>query len=271
MLPNVSDYMHPLAGPFRLDGELPATVLLLHGWTGSPAHMRDLGLELNDAGYTVVAPLLAGHGTTLEDMAGTGWRDWVRSAADPAFQVLESGDVLHLVGLSMGGIIALLLSLSLEVGSVTTINAPQLVRDHKARLAGLYRGSARIDRTGQPVPAPPEMQKYQQQYDGTPVGTAAELTDLIRAARHNLGRVTCPVLVIQSKSDETVRPRSAEIIYDGLGSAHKGLVWLERSRHVAVLDVERDVIVTAILDHLGVAVGPGATDLNRDSGARFPG
>lgn len=271
MFPNVSDYMHPLAEPFRLDGELPEAVLLLHGWTGSPAHMRDLGRELNDAGYTVVAPLLAGHGTTLEDMAGTGWRDWVRSAAEPALEVLESGDALHLVGLSMGGIIALLLSVSLEVGSVTTINAPQLVRDHKARLAGLYRGSSRIDRTGQPVPAPPEMQEYQQQYDGTPVGTAAELTDLIRAARHSLGRVTCPALVIQSKSDETVRPRSAEIIYDGLGSVQKGLVWLERSRHVAVLDVERDVIVTAILDHLGAAAGPLATEPNRDSGATFPG
>jgi carboxylesterase len=267
----VTDYLHPLVAPFRLDGELPESVLLIHGWTGSPAHMRDLGGRLNDAGYTVVCPLLAGHGTSLEDMARTGWRDWIRSAAEPAMEIRAGGDALHLVGLSMGGLIALLLSGVLDVASVTTINAPQLVRDRKARLAGLYRGSSRIDRTGEPVPAPTEMREYQQQYDGTPVGTAAELTDLIRAARRTLGRVTCPALVIQSKTDETVRPKSAEIIYDGLGSVEKGLVWLERSRHVAVLDVERDVIVAAILDHLGATMGPEDTVPNRESGATFPG
>ena len=57
-------------------------------------------------------------------------------------------------------------------------------------------------------------------------------------------------MIIQSKTDETVKPVSAEIIYDGVGSSDKGLVWLEESRHVSVLDVERDVITQAILEHI---------------------
>jgi carboxylesterase len=251
----VTEYLHPLAAPFHLDGSLPETVMLLHGWTGSPAHMRDLAQRVNSAGYTVVGPLLAGHGTSLEDMARTGWHDWLRSAAEPALEIISGGDDLHLVGLSMGGIISLLLAASLDVASVTTIDAPVLVRDRKARLAGLYRGSLRIDRSDPPIPAPPEVRQYQQQYNGTPVGTAADLADLIRAARHSLERVVCPALVIQSRVDETVQPKSAEIIYDGLGSSSKGIVWLERSRHVAVLDVERDVIADAILEHLAAATG----------------
>lgn len=256
MFKSVSEYLHPLAAPFRFEGERPETVMLIHGWTGSPAHMRPLGLTLNEAGYTVVGPLLAGHGTSLEEMTDTGWRDWVRSAAEPAMEILDAGDALHLVGLSMGGIISLLLSVSLDVCTVTTINAPQLVWDRKARMAGIYRGSKRIERSEPPVPAPPEMQQYQQQYHGTPVGTAAELGDLIRAVRRNLGAVTCPALIIQSRTDETVRPRSGEIIYDGLGSIDKGLVWLERSRHVALLDVDREVIADAVLDHLRSARTP---------------
>lgn len=246
----MSEYLHPLAAPFRFDGERRESVLLIHGWTGSPAHVRPLGKTLNDAGYTVVGPLLAGHGTTLEDMTGTGWRDWVRSATEPAMEILDSGDTLHLVGLSMGGIISLLLSTTLDVSTVTTINAPQVVWDRKAHLAGVYRGSKRIERSDPPLPAPPEMRQFQQQYNGTPVGTAAELNDLMRAVRRNLGAVTCPALIIQSRTDETVRPRSADIIYDGLGSAEKGVVWLERSRHVALLDIERDVIAAAVLDLL---------------------
>lgn len=250
----MNEYLHPLAAPFRLEGERAESVLLLHGWTGSPAHMRDLGAKLNEAGYTIVAPVLAGHATTLEDMAETGWRDWVRSAVEPAMEIIAAGNVLHLVGLSMGGLISLLLSITLDAASVATINAPQLVWDRRTRLVGVVRGSKRIERSEPPVAASPQMRKYQQQYNGTPVGTAADLADLIRATRRNLMRVTCPALVIQSKTDETVRPRSGEIIYDGLGSREKGLVWLEHSRHVAVIDEEREVIAAAILEHLESAV-----------------
>ena len=244
----LADYFHPLAAPFRLDGERSDTVMLLHGWTGSPAHLRELGGVINEAGFTVIAPLLAGHGTTLEDMALTGWRDWVRSALAAAGEFTDRP--IHLVGLSMGGVISLLLAPVLSAASVTTINAPQVVYDRRMRLAPAYRGSSRIEPADPPEPASFDVRQYQQQYNGTPVGTVAELRDLIRAARRNLKRVTCPALVIQSKADETVKPQSAEIIYDGVGSVEKGLLWLEDSRHVATLDEERHVIAEAILEHL---------------------
>lgn len=246
----VTEYIHPLAAPFRMEGKRGDTVLLLHGWTGSPAHLRELGAVLNEAGFAVVAPLLAGHGTSLEDMAETGWRDWMRTAAEAATEIVAGGPRLHLVGLSLGGVIALLLAAVFDAASVTTISAPQRVWDRRSKLATLYRGSKRIDLGEPPLPVPDDVVQYQQQYTGTPVGTVAELGDLIVAVRHNLHRVTCPALVIQSRVDETVKPVSAEIIYDGLGSSDKGLVWLEKSRHVAVLDVERDVIAAAILELL---------------------
>ncbi len=242
------DYLHPLAAPFRLDGDGPDAVVLLHGWTGSPAHLRELGRVINDAGFTVVAPLLAGHGTSLEDMVRTDWRDWVGSALEAALEL--SDRPLHLMGLSMGGVISLLLAPVLGAASVTTINAPQVVHNRKARLARFHRGSREIRPRDPSEPTAPEMRQFQQQYDGIPIGTVADLRDLMLTARRNLHRVTCPTLVIQSRRDEAVRPRSAEIIYDGVGATDKGLVWLENSRHVATLDDERDVISAAILEHL---------------------
>lgn len=246
----MTGYIHPHAAPFSLEGERPDAVLLLHGWTGSPAHVRVLGTELNDAGFAVHGPLLAGHGTSVEDMVGTGWRDWVRSALGGALELADGARRLHLVGLSMGGVMALLLAPVVDAATVTTINAPQKVWDRRNRVARLFRGSDRIDPGVPPVPAVDDMLDYQQQYDGTPVGTAAELGDLIRAANRNLDHVTCPALIIQSKTDETVKPVSAEIIYDGIASTDKGLVWLEDSRHVALLDKERHVISQAVLEHL---------------------
>jgi carboxylesterase len=246
----MADYLHPLAAPFTFEGTRDDGVLLLHGWTGSPAHFRPLGTFLDDAGYTVSAPLLAGHGTAIEDIVATGWRDWMESAVAAALDLTATGKRLHLVGLSMGGVIALLLAPVLDAASIVTINAPQLVWDRRSRLGGLFRGSKRIKPGDSLVPAPDEMREFQQQYEGTPIGTIAELNDLIRAANRNLERVLCPALVIQSRADETVKPKSGDIIFDGLGSHQKGMVWLETSRHVALLDDERDVIAAEVLEHL---------------------
>lgn len=246
----MAEYLHPHAAPFVLEGTRDDAVLLLHGWTGSPAHFRPLGSFLNDAGFTVSAPLLAGHGTKIEDIVTTGWRDWMESAVGAALELTSAGKRLHLVGLSMGGVISLLMAPVVDAKSIVTINAPQVVWDRRSRLSLFFRGSERI-RPGEPVaPAPDEVREFQQQYHGTPIGTIAELEDLMKAARRNLGRVQCPALVIQSRADETVKPISGEIIYEGLGSPDKRLMWLETSRHVALLDDERAVVAAEVLEHL---------------------
>ena len=51
-------------------------VLLVHGFTGSPASMRPWGEFLNSKGYTVRVPLLPGHGTQPEDLNKVKWQEW---------------------------------------------------------------------------------------------------------------------------------------------------------------------------------------------------
>ncbi|MAN19260.1 MAG: esterase, partial [Synechococcus sp. EAC657] len=62
--------------PFALSGG-PVTVVLLHGFTGSPAELRLLARALNAQGFGVEAPLLAGHGTRLEDLMEIEPRQWL--------------------------------------------------------------------------------------------------------------------------------------------------------------------------------------------------
>lgn len=231
-------------------GDRNETVLMLHGWTGSPAHFRMMAAVLQARGYGVSVPLLAGHGTDVADMVDTGWRDWLRDAAAAAHEVTSSGCRLHVVGLSMGGVLGLLLAPVFEAATLTTINAPQRVYSRRVRLAPLMRGSRRISEEDPPAPYDEEAAPYAQQYDDRPVGTVADLLDLIRASRASLGRVTCPTLIVQSRADETVRPKSARMILRGIAATEKRIVWLERSRHVALLDRERDHIHTHVLDHL---------------------
>ncbi len=245
--------LHPLMDSIRIDGDGPDGVVLLHGWTGSPAHLRLLASALADAGHTIRAPLLPGHGTDPADMLATPWRDWVGAAVEAALEVTGSGARLHIAGLSMGGVIGLLIAPVLGAATLTTINAPMRVYDRLAPYSWLIRGSGRM-RPNEPAAGPDdEAADFRLQYDRSPLGAAADLFDLVRAARANLARVTCPTLVIQSKADETVRPESALVITAGISSASKRLVWLSQARHVALLDPERTVVHAEILAHIAAA------------------
>ncbi|NND04096.1 MAG: alpha/beta fold hydrolase [Acidimicrobiia bacterium] len=243
---NSRPVMHPFADSYRVNGDQADAFLMLHGWTGSPAHFRLAADFVNRRGYTAYVPRLAGHGTSLEHMQETTRKDWVKSALEALYELSEF-DRVHLVGLSMGGIIGLLLAATNDVASITTINSPQRLHSRRAWLARLMRGSKRID-AGEPSAVPHgEAARYWVHYEGSPVGTVADLLDLMDAAEHALPRITAPAVIIQSHADETVHPQSAQIIHDGLSSAEKRIVWLERSRHVALLDAERDRIHQEIL------------------------
>ncbi|HLY83237.1 MAG TPA: hypothetical protein VKQ71_09625, partial [Acidimicrobiales bacterium] len=67
------------AEPFSARGGR-AGALLLHGFTGSPWSMRPVAEALAATGFTVELPLLPGHGTSVDDLAETGWEDWSGAA-----------------------------------------------------------------------------------------------------------------------------------------------------------------------------------------------
>jgi len=252
--------MHPLAATRRLPGDSADAVLMLHGWTGSPAHFVLAAQFLNERGHAVLVPRLAGHGTSVHHMAQTGWRDWVESAVEGLLELSGEYERVHVVGLSMGGIIGLLMAATTDLGSITTINSPQRLHSRRTWMARFYRGSRRI-RSGNRDQVPPgEAARYWVQYEDSPVGTVADLLDLMDAARRVLPRITAPALVVQSHADETVHPESGEIIYDHLGSQDKQLLWLQRSRHVALLDSERDLVHRAILQQVSRSAQRGRRD-----------
>ncbi len=242
--------LDPAAAPFTVDPTGEDVVLLLHGWTGTPANVRPLADRLGEAGYGVVAPLLAGHGTTISDLQATGWHDWVEGATESALEIVDAGHRLHVAGLSMGGVISVLLAATFDVGSLVTINAPYSVHSRTLRHSWAVRGSDRIRIEADPVYPEGYLTDHHLGYRDTPVGVAAELFDLIRAMRVALPRVTAPTLVVQSRTDLTVKPKSGTQIYEKLTTDFKRLSWLDNSSHVATLDTERDALADDVIAHL---------------------
>ena len=125
----------PLAATFQLDGSNGEGVLVLHGFGGTPAHLRMLSAHLNDAGYTVGGPLLEGHGTNLEHMERTHRRDWLASARSGFEELSAACNRVHLFGFSMGGLLALSLAAQTHPASLTTLNTPIRLHDRRHPLA----------------------------------------------------------------------------------------------------------------------------------------
>jgi carboxylesterase len=88
--------------------------------------------------------------------------------------------------------------------------------------------------------ADPEMREIA--YDRVPTRAAVSMLRYMRQVRRALQSVRCPLLVVQSRNDHTVHPDNAQVIFNGVASRRKELVWLDRSYHVITVDVDREEV-----------------------------
>lgn len=110
-------------------------VLLIHGYTATPAEVSLLGDHLHDRGYTVSCPLLPGHATTIEQLHQVKWQDWADHVALKYAQLKSDCSTVFVGGESLGGLLAAYLGLQHSDISGLILNAPALYP--KSRLATL--------------------------------------------------------------------------------------------------------------------------------------
>ncbi len=72
--------------------------------------MLPLGRRLHAAGYTVSAPLLAGHGTTPEDLQHSGPDEWLLSAQAALDELVSRCEQVAVGGLSLGSALSIQLA-----------------------------------------------------------------------------------------------------------------------------------------------------------------
>lgn len=233
--------------PFFMEGDKDVSVLLIHGFTGSVAHMRPLGEQLHALGYTVKGINLPGHATSEKDMAKADWQKWLSAAKEATLELSSRGGRVAVAGLSMGGVLSLLVSQQMKVDACITLSAPMAVQNKLMGLAGtlapLYPRVSWRPPTQRHLQLDPE---YDFGYSGFPTRKAADLNKLIKLARGDLFAITCPVLAIQSEADETVWAGSAKCIVDGVSSTHKQLLMLKDVPHVITISKELPTIVKAM-------------------------
>jgi carboxylesterase len=249
----------PTAEPFFLlgDSSKPAC-LLIHGFTGTPKEMRGMEEFLNQQGYTCLGVRLAGHATTSEDMIRSRWTDWVASVED-GYQLLRGvADDVFLIGLSMGGILALLMSTRLapRVKGVIAMSTPsRLPTDYPIWLIELISYVIRYRPKSKEPPGSGWFDKaaYKDHvaYAKNPVRSTAELKKLILKMRAALPEVNVPVLLMHSKDEKYILPDNMEDIYKELiNTSDKTKLYITGSGHVIPRDASREQVFKSALEFI---------------------
>jgi len=233
-------------------------VLCLHGITGTPFEVRTLAEAFGRAGYSVEAPLLAGHGGTLRDLASTTWSDWLASAgrALVALEARVHGRPVAVCGFSMGGLLAVRLARLYpgRVASLVLMGTPLRLRRAPVTLiravTRLPLPFARLPFASVPKPRGSDVSIDEMRFGNPglpafPVAALKQLFALMDVARADLPSVRAPTLVVHARNDHVVPMDDALEITGSLGADVIERLWLDRSFHVVGLDVDSAAVVDA--------------------------
>ena len=227
---------------------------MLHGLTGSRQSVAGLAAALEAAGFDVDAPLLPGHGTSPDDLLRCGWADWT-ATAEEAFRRLGAGNrPVVAVGLSMGGALAAAVAVAhpgvVGLAVVNPVVDPPAAAFQELLGELLEAGEGFLPGMGGDI-ADPDAREVA--YDRVPVAALLSMSRGLDALLPRLADIRCPVLILTSRHDHVVPAVSSDVLA-GAVSGPVERVWLERSRHVATLDLDRDELERRIVDFAARAV-----------------
>ncbi len=211
-------------------------ILLMHGFTATTAEVRLIAEKLHQAGYTVSAPLLPGHGTHPDDLNQTRWQAWFDEIQSKYLSLRETHHQVFLIAESMGALLAIELSARYPeiAGQMLFAPAIKVKGLWMARLLSPFK--TYLEKTGKEDGLP------WKGYTVYPLKACVALLKLQKDVRRQLPKIANPTLVFTGEYDQTISPDSAEIILNGIASRDKGHIHLAESAHCILLDQELDQV-----------------------------
>ncbi len=249
----------PTAVPRRFPGSGDA-VLVIHGYTGWPGELAFLGDRLAGQGLAVSIPRLPGHGTNGRDFLQTGWRDWLRASVDAYLELAASHPRVHVVGFSMGGLLAIILAARFPVGRLCLVAPGVRISNPLLPLAPMLALFTRHLRWQDAVPrglVDPEDEKVlAREYWSWRFGSqSASFRHLQRMANRMLGYVTADTLVVLGGKDPTVPLSAWDFIRERIGGRVLERTVFPESVHQVLSGEDRGPASEAIVRWLSASGG----------------
>lgn len=225
----------------------PLGALILHGFTGSLDTVRPLIAPVEALGLPWRMPALRGHGTRYEDLAGVKYRDWVTDAEAALDDLLTECDRVVVVGLSMGGLVALTLGIERATAIAGLVLLAPALRfaDPLTMLTPLLKLLFPY------WDAPSSFQDKQLEaarstnYKKFPTATFSQLLDFASEVERKLPLVRVPVVAFFTRRDQTVHRIVPKLLKDRVGGSYREVMF-EQTGHEMLQDSEAEAVAKAV-------------------------
>lgn len=263
---------------YALRGASGKAVLLIHGMTGAPGEMKFLAKRLHKRGFSVEAPLLAGHGRDQAHLIASNWRDWLASLDQSYDRLRREHDEVYVAGICVGG--ALGLALAAEEPEIAGAAVYSMTYRYDgwnmkrwysvlAPMAEVFGGLPLIRRLSFAEPYPfglkderlrASMAEAQATVvpgalDRFPLGAMTEMHRLATHLDRVADRIRTPTLILHAREDDMSHPRNALRLRASLAGPVE-LHLLQDCYHMIHVDRQRDLVAELTADFFGAPPSP---------------
>lgn len=223
--------------------------LLIHGFTSTPAELRELGEKLRDEGYTVCGVKLAGHGTTVDDFEKSKYTDWINSVETSYNKLKACCSKIYVIGHSMGGVLALNLSENYDIDKLVLL-APALInKDKNSLLVPVVKHFMKYTEWA-PTERPKEETRYLLGYSKIPLTCVHELIKLQKVTKAKLNKINKPILIIHSEKDDAIDTKGINIIEKIVGPKLIKKITLSKCGHNITIECEKEIVFNKTIEFL---------------------
>jgi esterase/lipase len=247
-------------------GAARPSVILLHGFGGTPRDLRSIAEPLAERGYRVVVPAIPEQtGTSFAFRRGriapAALRAWVSDLIRDETAI--GGAPPLVVGTSMGGALATIAAVDHSVGKLVLLSPYFNLAVADRWVTGSTRALRWI------VPVIPKAQKAQiydpEGYRAYETGSYLvslraflQLVELARIAMAKAPALAVPTLVLASQRDTVASFEATERLF--VGREQVRMVACNRGNHILTYDYDRERIVAEVVAFLTGEAGPQGRD-----------
>jgi carboxylesterase len=222
--------------------------IIIHGFTGTPWEVKPLALALEQIGYEVITPLLPGHSMNKERLEKASASDWLQMIEKIIRQAIEENKKIHMIGFSMGAMIASIMAYRFAVSTLVLLSpavyvlTPNLLK----RKVGNFIQQTRENRSlvGYTIQKNPSFIR------STPLYNLFQFQKIVRQAKRIFQHISIPICIIHGQKDDTVDPKSSELIYRVASSKEKELHFLPFSKHHICQDCKVNTVIQIVIKFL---------------------
>ena len=227
-----------IPGKFHFnEGKKPYVVLMLHGFTGNTSDVRQLGRYLEKHDIPSYSFNYEGHGEAPEKILKSSPYIWYKQVVDTYDELKKQYDRVFVVGLSIGGVLGLRLTLDREVEALATVCSPMSLKTNDELLEN-FKTYARMFKSRFEQKDEGEIEKEIDLLSDESV--FEDIRSFIMSVRDDLDEIYVPMFIAQGEKDVVIDQGSAKIIYDTVDSDDKNIIYYKDSGHVLTLDKDKE-------------------------------